>query len=101
MTRLLRPLLALALSLAIAPSCSSGTDDDDAAAATTSTAPVTSTADPAPTVPVDDTLGNVYAHAGADGLSAVVAGDLPRVYVPNGGAGTVSVIDPATFTVVS
>jgi YVTN family beta-propeller protein len=43
---------------------------------------------------------NVYAHAGAGDVSPVVAHDLPRVYVPNSGSGTVSVIDPATFKVI-
>ena len=43
---------------------------------------------------------NVYGHAGAGDLSPVVTHDLPRVYVPNSGSGTVSVIDPTTFQVV-
>jgi YVTN family beta-propeller protein len=43
---------------------------------------------------------NVYAHAAAGDLSPVVAHDLHRVYVPNSGSGTVSVIDPSTFKVI-
>ena len=43
---------------------------------------------------------NVYAEAGAQGLRPPAAGAPTRVYVPNSGAATVSVIDPATFQVV-
>jgi len=43
---------------------------------------------------------DVYAAAGAGMLSAAAATALPRAYVPNGGAGSVSVIDLATYQVV-
>lgn len=43
---------------------------------------------------------NLYSEVGADRLSAAVKNDLPRVYVPNRRANTVSVIDPATLQVV-
>ncbi len=43
---------------------------------------------------------NVYAAAGPGALSPAVAGDPARVYVPNSLSGTVSVIDPATFSVI-
>lgn len=43
---------------------------------------------------------NVYSEAGAGDLSAKVKGDLERVYVPNGGSNTVSVIDPTSFEVI-
>jgi YVTN family beta-propeller protein len=43
---------------------------------------------------------NVYSTSGADKLSAAVAGDLERVYVPNLRSGDVTVIDPATMKVV-
>ncbi|WP_019932988.1 YncE family protein [Nocardia sp. BMG111209] len=39
-------------------------------------------------------------YAGDRELSPAVAGQLPRVYVPNSESNTVSVIDPATFQVV-
>jgi YVTN family beta-propeller protein len=42
----------------------------------------------------------VYAGTAAGMLSAAVAGDPERVYVPDSGSGTVEVIDPATFQVV-
>ena len=44
---------------------------------------------------------NVYSTSTADKLSAAVAGDLERVYVPNLRSGDVTVIDPATMKVVS
>ncbi len=55
-------------------------------------------------IPVETTTppppANIYAHTQEPGLSAAVA-DIPvRVYVPNSGARTVSVIDPATLEVV-
>jgi YVTN family beta-propeller protein len=43
---------------------------------------------------------NVYAEAGAGGLRPPAAGAPARVYVPNSGSGTVTVIDPTTFRVV-
>jgi len=42
---------------------------------------------------------NIY--SALNHLDPKVAGDLPRVYVPNGKSNTVSVIDPATKTVVA
>ena len=68
------------------------------------TAPSNSTGTPAiATVPgmppvVDPT--NLYSEAGAGRLSATVAADLPRVYVPHVQSNDVYVIDPATFKVV-
>lgn len=44
---------------------------------------------------------NVYAFAVADGLSPTVSAIPARVYVPDGRSNRVSVIDPATFKVVS
>jgi YVTN family beta-propeller protein len=43
---------------------------------------------------------DVYAHTHAGDLSPAVAGVPARVYVPNSDAGTVDVIDPATFKIV-
>jgi YVTN family beta-propeller protein len=43
---------------------------------------------------------NLYSETGAGKLSAAVKDALPRVYVPNRQANTVSVIDPATLKVV-
>jgi YVTN family beta-propeller protein len=43
---------------------------------------------------------NLYSETRADTLSPAVAGALPRVYVPNRRSNDVSVVDPATYTVV-
>ncbi len=43
---------------------------------------------------------NIYAGIGPGDLSAVLAGDLRRVYVPDGASNQVSVIDPVTGRVV-
>lgn len=43
---------------------------------------------------------NLYSEVGAGRLSAAVGGALERVYVPNRGANTVSVIDPNTLKVI-
>jgi YVTN family beta-propeller protein len=49
--------------------------------------------------PVTDAR-NLYSEIGATKMSAAVAGDLPRVYVPNLRSNDVYVIDPATMKVV-
>ncbi len=43
---------------------------------------------------------NIYAGVGPGMLSPAVAHALPRAYVPNGGAGSVTVIDLATYRVL-
>jgi YVTN family beta-propeller protein len=43
---------------------------------------------------------NLYSETGAGRMSAAVAGALERVYVPNRGENSVSVIDPATLKVI-
>ena len=53
-----------------------------------------------PGMPPVINAANLYSEAGAGHLSPVVAGDLPRVYVPNLRSDDVYVIDPATFKVV-
>src|SRR5579862_3153129 len=65
---------------------------------TSSKATVATTARKATTLPVNST--NIYRDAGANMLNPKVINDLPRVYVPNRGSDTVSVIDPATLKVV-
>jgi YVTN family beta-propeller protein len=49
--------------------------------------------------PVPDPL-NLYSETGVGRLSPAVAGALPRVYVPNVKANTVTVIDSTTLTVI-
>ena len=43
---------------------------------------------------------NIYARTGANELAPEAARAMPMVYVPNSRSGTVSVIDPRTYTVV-
>lgn len=43
---------------------------------------------------------NLYSEIASDRLQSALAGDLPRVYVPNRAANSVSVIDPQTLKVV-
>jgi len=45
-------------------------------------------------------LTNIYAATGANALSPVAARARPLVYVPNAKGGSVTVIDPTTYTVV-
>jgi YVTN family beta-propeller protein len=49
--------------------------------------------------PVPDPT-NLYSETGPDRVSPALKNDLPRVYVPNRRANTVSVIDPATLQVI-
>ncbi len=44
---------------------------------------------------------NIYSEAGTNMLSTSVKNDLPRVYVPNRGSDTISVIDPKTLQVIN
>ena len=53
-----------------------------------------------PGMPPDIDAANLYSETAAGRLSAVVAADLPRVYVPHVQSNDVYVIDPATFKVV-
>jgi YVTN family beta-propeller protein len=80
------------------PDLTVGPDSEETTVATTVPAvPAIPTVAGMPPV-VDPT--NLYSEAGAGALSPATDGALSRVYVPNGSAGTVSVIDPATFQVV-
>ena len=49
--------------------------------------------------PVTDPA-NIYADAGANMLSPAVRGVPYRIYVPNSGGSTVTVINPATYRVI-
>jgi YVTN family beta-propeller protein len=56
---------------------------------------------PSPTLPPpSNSKTNVYAYAGANMFSPVVANLPPRVYVPDELNGTVTVIDPRTFKIL-
>jgi YVTN family beta-propeller protein len=54
-----------------------------------------------PGMPPVPNASNLYSETGADKVGATAANALPRVYVPNRQSNDVSVIDPATFKVVS
>ena len=81
-----RHACALGLALALLASCSSSAPKHTSADRTTTTTNASAT--------------NVYAHAGAGDLDPALATVPSRVYVPNNLSDTVSVIDPATFTVI-
>lgn len=63
-------------------------------------APRAATVVPLPGMPPVVDAANLYSEIGPDRLSAVVSGDLQRIYVPNLRSNDVSVIDPATMKVV-
>ena len=69
------------------------------AAAADAPVPAPPLALPAGVPPVPDAR-NLYSEIGADKISAAVAGDLERVYVPNLQSNDVYVIDPKTLKVV-
>lgn len=54
-----------------------------------------------PTSVAKTTNINIYEHTQAGMLSPTVKDDLYRVYVPNGKDGTVTIIDPTTYQVIS
>ena len=64
-------------------------------------AAVTTLGDPLPGMPLPLDPHDLYAADRPNALSAAVRSDLPRVYVPNLGSNSVSVIDPATFQVIA
>jgi YVTN family beta-propeller protein len=69
--------------------------------ASSSAASATSAASGYPGMPPVVDPANVYSEIGAGRLRPEIAGDLARVYVPNGLSNTVSVIDPTTHAVVN
>lgn len=87
-------VLVAASALVVAPACD-GTDrtTQRRKPSTTTAAAATSTTTPPP--------ADVYAFTRAGMLDESVRDVPARVYVPNGHSNTVSVIDPATFQVVS
>jgi len=61
--------------------------------------PVADLSTPLPGMPPVTDPANIYADAGANMLSPVVRGMPYRIYVPNSGGSTVTVIDPATLRI--
>src|SRR5438067_1033146 len=86
------------LAVAVLGSCSSGGSHRVATQKPYVPPRVGPPAAPAPPSPATPT--NVYASTGAGMLAPAAAEVPPRVYVPNSDAGSVDVIDPATFKVV-
>ena len=69
--------------------------------ASSSAASATSAATGYPGMPPVVDPANVYSEIGPGRLRPELAGDIARVYVPNGLSNTVSVIDPSTHAVVN
>ena len=61
--------------------------------------PMADLSTPLPGMPPVTDPANIYADAGANMLSPVVRGMPYRIYVPNSGGSTVTVIDPATLRI--
>ncbi|MCU1455617.1 MAG: hypothetical protein JWN46_3763 [Acidimicrobiales bacterium] len=106
-----RPRLAVAATaaLAVLSACASSSPGVQSTTSARRPSPKPSTTAPqaAPVTirtvagmpPVHDPV-NLYRDAGAGMLSPATSAALPRVYVPNGASGTVTVIDPASKQVV-
>jgi YVTN family beta-propeller protein len=62
--------------------------------------PIADLSTPLPGMPPVTDPANIYADAGANMLSPVVRGVPYRIYVPNSGGSTVTVINPATYRVI-
>jgi YVTN family beta-propeller protein len=62
--------------------------------------PVADLSVPLPGMPPVANPANIYADAGANMLSPVVRGVPYRIYVPDSGGSTVTVINPATYKVI-
>ena len=63
-------------------------------------APATGGVSTVPGMPPVLDAANLYSETRSSAMSKAVDGALPRVYVPNRGENTVSVIDPATLKVI-
>ena len=63
--------------------------------------PVADLSVPLPGMPPVASPTNIYADAGANMLSPAVRGVPYRIYVPNSGGSTVTVINPATYKVIA
>ncbi len=88
--------LMCALAVIAAGACGGGSDDAQPATTTTTVAPP-----PSSTTTTTAPPSGVYSGTLAGMLAPSVSDIPPRVYVPNGHANTVTVIDPATFQVIN
>jgi YVTN family beta-propeller protein len=73
----------------------------NAAAAWAVAGPVADLSEPLPGMPPVTDPANIYAAAGANMLSPAVRGVPYRIYVPDSGGSTVTVINPATYKVIT
>ena len=62
--------------------------------------PVADLSEPLPGMPPVASPANIYADAGADMLTPATRGVPYRIYVPDSGGSTVTVINPATYKVI-
>lgn len=84
-----------------APGTASPNSPSTSPAATPSSSGPASPGSALPGMPPLIDPSNVYAADVPNGLSASVARDLYRVYVPNSGSDSVTVIDPVTYKVIT
>lgn len=94
---------AAALSLVVIAACNGGSDNKGDQAAVTPAPGATSSspaASPSASAAPTPSTVNLYAAAGANMFSPAVADAKALVYVPNHTDGTISVIDPKTYTVI-
>jgi YVTN family beta-propeller protein len=100
-------------TLVVAAACSNGSDNRPSAAGSVRPSMVNaspSSPPPSPTPSIDPSLlpgmppplslTDLYAADRPNALSPAVQGDARRVYVPNNGSDTVTVLDPVTFKVI-
>jgi YVTN family beta-propeller protein len=80
----------------LVPACSEGSHTSQGGGAR----PAVPAPPPTPTTAPGAPAQSVYADTAPSDLSAAVAGDPPRVYVPNSGSNTVDVIDQTTMKIV-
>ena len=95
-----RPLVGLAAVALLAAACSNANHSAFVPAPAPTTAPASTAVHTVPGMPPVLDPTNLYSAAGANMFSPAVAGALQLVYVPNLGSNTVSVINPATRTVI-
>ena len=78
---------------------SPGPSSSDAAVTWQVASPIADLSEPLAGMPQVANPANIYADAGANMLSPAVRGVPYRIYVPNSGGSTVTVINPATYRV--
>jgi len=95
-----RQVSALVITLAVGAAACGGSGDQQAQTTTTIPTVAPTTVAPVTTTPTVPKAPDAYEFTLAGMLSDKVKDIPPRVYVPNGGSNSVSVIDPATYQVI-